>query len=89
MDEGRTDPELGKDFEETGKSEHHPDEPPFGFGQDFAQVPDEGQLDENLDPDVQGLPLDGAREGAVLALAHLATLTARVSRMTVTFTCPG
>ena len=89
LDEGRADPELGEDFEQAGEAEDHADEAPFGFGQELAKDSDKGELDEDLDPDIQGLPLDGARKGAVLALAHLATLTARVSRMTVTLTWPG
>ena len=76
-------------IEQAREAEDHADEAPFGFGQELAKDPDKSELDEDLDPDIQGLPLDGARKGAVLALAHLATLTARVSRMTVTLTWPG
>ena len=89
LDEGRADPELREDFAQAGEAEDHADEAPFGFREELTEDADKRELDENLDPDIQGLPLDGARKGAVLALAHLATLTARVSRMTVTLTCPG
>ena len=89
LDEGRADPELGEDFEQAREAEDHTDEAPFGLGEELPENTDKGELDEDLDPDIQGLPLDGARKGAVLALAHLATLTARVSRMTVTLTWPG
>ena len=80
---------VNGDFEQAREAEDHTDEAPFGLGEELPENTDKGELDEDLDPDIQGLPLDGARKGAVLALAHLATLTARVSRMTVTLTWPG
>ena len=89
LDERRADPELGEDFDQACAAEDEAQQAPFIFIEVFAQDPDEAELDEDLDPDIQGLPLDGVREVAALALAHLATLTARVSRITVTLTCPG
>ena len=89
LDERGADPELGEDFDQARTAEDEAQQAPFVFIEVFAQDPDEAELDEDLDPDIQGLPLDGVREIAALALAHLATLTARVSRITVTLTCPG
>ena len=64
LDERRADPELGEDFDQACAAEDEAQQAPVIFIEVFAQDPDEAELDEDLDPDIQGLPLDGVREVA-------------------------
>ena len=89
MNERRTDPQLGEDLNDANDAQRNANDAPFGLGEKEGEGLDEGLLEEDLEAHIEGLPAHGAGQLALLAVAHLATLTARVSRITVTFTCPG
>ena len=86
MDQRGTHAELGEDLDDADDAERNTDDAPFCLSEEDGEGLDKGELKEHLKADVQGLPLDRLGESAFWGVAHLATLTARVSRITVTFT---